>query len=81
MASTPLSWVRDLIKTNGLGYMDQQDYEVMADLVMKYLANEGDSRPVIDKAMTNRFIGGVKLSTVEWAEAHKNAQEFRPYVT
>jgi NitT/TauT family transport system substrate-binding protein len=73
--------VRDLIKTNGLGYMDQQDYEVMADLVMKYLANEGDPHPVIDKAMTNRFIGGVKLSAAEWAEAHKNAQEFRPYVT
>jgi hypothetical protein len=71
---------RDIIRTNGLGYMEPQDYEAMTDLVMKYLAHEGDPRPEIAKVMTNRFAGGVKLSSAEWTEAQKNAQEFRPFV-
>jgi len=36
---------RDVIKTNGMGYMEPKDYESMTDLVMKYLAKEGDQRP------------------------------------
>ena len=73
--------VRDIAKANGLGYMAAADYEAMTDLVMKYLANEGDPRPAIDKTMTNQFAGGVKLTEAEWAAAQKNAQEFRPFVT
>jgi hypothetical protein len=53
----------------------------MTDLVMKYLAHEGDPRPEISNVMTNRFAGAVKLSPAEWAEAQKNAQEFRPFVS
>jgi ABC-type nitrate/sulfonate/bicarbonate transport system substrate-binding protein len=72
---------REIIKANGMGYMEPKDYEAMTDLVMKYLAHEGDQRPVIDKVMTNSFAGGLKLSPAEWDQAQKNAQEFRPYVS
>src|SRR5580693_2454827 len=73
-----LSYVaaREIIKANGMGYMEAKDYEAMTDLVMKYLAHEGDQRPVIDKVMTNSFAGGLKLSPAEWDQAQKNAQEF-----
>jgi NitT/TauT family transport system substrate-binding protein len=72
---------RDIVRTNGLGYMEPKDYEAMTDLVMKYLAHEGDPRPETPNVMTNRFAGAVKLSPAEWAEAQKNAQEFRPFVS
>src|SRR6201981_2718571 len=72
---------RDIVRTNGLGYMEPKDYEEMTDLVMKYLAHDGDPRPEISNVMTNRFAGAVKLSPAEWAEAQKNAQEFRPFVS
>jgi NitT/TauT family transport system substrate-binding protein len=72
---------RKIVKTNGMGYMEPKDYEEMTDLVMKYLAHEGDPRPDVAKGMTNRFVGDVKLSAAEWDEAQKNAQEFRPYVS
>ena len=36
---------REVIKTNGMGYMEPNDYESMTDLVMKYLAKEGDQPP------------------------------------
>ena len=44
-------------------------------------ADEGDPRPDIDKLMTNRFSGAIKLSAGEWSLAEKNAQEFRPFVS
>ena len=72
---------REVIKTNGMGYMEPHDYEAMTDLVMKYLAHEGDHRPEIANMVTNRFVGGLKLSPTEWDQARKNAQEFRPYVS
>jgi NitT/TauT family transport system substrate-binding protein len=72
---------REIIKANGMGYMEPKDFEAMTDLVMKYLAHEGDQRPAIDKMMTNSFTGGLKLSPAEWDQAQKNAQEFRPYVS
>jgi len=72
---------REIIKTNGMGHMEPKDYEAMTDLVMKYLAREGDQRPEIAKVMTNRFVGGLQLSPAEWDQAQKNAHEFRPYVS
>jgi NitT/TauT family transport system substrate-binding protein len=56
---------RDIVRTNGLGYMEPKDYEAMTDLVMKYLAHEGDPRPEISNVMTNRFAGAVKLSPAD----------------
>ena len=72
---------RDIIRTNGMGYMEPKDYQAMTDLVMKYLAHEGDPRPDIAGMMTNRFVGGLKLSPTEWEQAQKNEQEFRSYVS
>ena len=53
----------------------------MTDLVMKYIAREDDKRPVVADLMTNRFVGGLKLSPAEWEEAQKNAAEFHAYVS
>jgi NitT/TauT family transport system substrate-binding protein len=72
---------REVIKTNGMGYMEPKDYEAMTDLVMKYLAKEGDPRPDISKLMTNRFVGGLKVAASELEQMQKNAQEFRPYLS
>jgi hypothetical protein len=72
---------RDIIKTNGLGYMEPQDYESMTDLVMKYLAKEGDRRPEVSQMMTNQFVSDHKPSLAEWDQMQKNAQEFRTYLS
>jgi ABC-type nitrate/sulfonate/bicarbonate transport system substrate-binding protein len=72
---------RDIVKENGLGYIEPKDYEAIADVVMQYLANPGDPRPDIAKLMTNKFVGGLKFSPAEWAQAEKNAAEFRAYVS
>jgi NitT/TauT family transport system substrate-binding protein len=71
---------REVIKTNGMGYMEPNDYESMTDLVMKYLAKEGDQRPEVRTMMTNRFVGDQKPSAAEWDEMQKNAHEFRAYL-
>ena len=72
---------REIVRANAMGWMEPKDYETMTDLVMKYIARDTDKRPQVSEIMTNRFVGGLKLSPVEWAEAQKNAQEFRPYVS
>ena len=73
--------VREIIKENGLGFMAPKDYEAITDMVMKYLAQEGDQRPAVAAMMTNSFAGQIKLSPEEWSQAQKNAEEFRPYVS
>jgi ABC-type nitrate/sulfonate/bicarbonate transport system substrate-binding protein len=72
---------RDIINTNGMGYMEPKDYEVMTDLVMKYIARDTDKRPAVADMMTNRFGGGLKLTPAEWEQTQKNAQEFRSFVS
>lgn len=72
---------REIIKANGMGYMEPKDYEMMADLVMKYLAKEGDQRPDISKVMTGQFAGVLKPLPAEWEQMQKNAQEFRAYLS
>ena len=71
----------DLDQDHGMGYSEPKDYETMTDLVMKYIAREDDKRPVVADLMTNRFVGGLKLSPAEWEEAQKNAAEFHAYVS
>ena len=61
--------------------MEPKDYEVMTDLVMKYIARDTDKRPAVADMMTNRLVGGLKLTPAEWEQTQKNAQEFRPYVS
>jgi NitT/TauT family transport system substrate-binding protein len=72
---------RDIIRDRGMGYMEPKDYEVMTDLVMKYIARDTDKRPAVAEMMTNRFAGTTKLTPAEWEQTQKNAQEFRPYVS
>lgn len=72
---------REIIRTNGVGYMEPKDYEVMTDLVMKYIARDTDTRPAIADLMTNRLVGGLKLTLAEWEQTQKNTQESRPYVS
>jgi len=64
-----------------MGYMEPKDYESMTDLVMKYLAKEGDQRPEVVNMMTNQFVGDHKPSAAEWDQMQKNAQEFRAYLS
>ena len=71
---------REVIKTNGMGYMEPNDYESMTDLVMKYVAKEGDQRPDVRKMMTNQFVGDHKPSPAEWDQMQKNTHEFRTYL-
>jgi ABC-type nitrate/sulfonate/bicarbonate transport system substrate-binding protein len=71
---------REQARQNGLGYSDPKDYETMTDLVVKYLAKEGDPRPDVASTMTNRFAGQVKLSAAEWDQVQKNSAEFRTFL-
>jgi ABC-type nitrate/sulfonate/bicarbonate transport system substrate-binding protein len=72
---------REIIKANGMGFIEPKDYEVMTDLVMKYIARDADKRPAAAEMMTNRFSGGLKLTPAEWEQTQKNAQEFRALVS
>jgi ABC-type nitrate/sulfonate/bicarbonate transport system substrate-binding protein len=68
-------------KTGGLGYADPKDFEAMTDLVMKYVAKEGEKRPTVDEMVTNKFAGQIKLSDAEWATAMKGMDEFKGYLS
>jgi NitT/TauT family transport system substrate-binding protein len=75
------SAAREPLKLHGVGYFEPKDFEAMTDLIMKYLAREGDKRPVASEIMTNKFAGEIKLSPAEWDTALKGAQEFRGFVS
>jgi NitT/TauT family transport system substrate-binding protein len=60
------SVVHDAAKKNGVGFAPPADYAVMTDLVMKYVAPDG-KRPDLDKVVSNKFAGGVKLTDAEWS--------------
>jgi hypothetical protein len=54
-----------------MGYTEPKDYEVMTDLVMKYIARETDKRPSVADMMTNRFAGIIALTPAEWEQTQK----------
>jgi hypothetical protein len=58
-----------------------QDFETMTDHVMSYIARETDERLAVTSIMSNRFVGGQRLSEGEWQGARKSAREFRAYLT
>ncbi len=60
------SVVHDAAKQNGIGYAPPGEYKTMIDLVMKYVAPDG-KRPDIEKVVSNKFAGGVKLTDAEWS--------------
>jgi NitT/TauT family transport system substrate-binding protein len=59
------SVVHDAAKRNGIGYAPAAEYKTMMDLVMKYVAPEG-KRPDLEKVVSNKYAGGVKLTDAEW---------------
>ncbi len=75
------SAARDSMKLHGVGYYEPKDVEFMIDLNMKYVAREGEKRPVAGEIMTNKHAGAVTLSAAEWDQALKGIQEFRGYLS
>ncbi|HEX3952733.1 MAG TPA: ABC transporter substrate-binding protein [Stellaceae bacterium] len=73
--------VRPPMQEHGVGYTVPQDMTAMNDLVMKYVAHQGDKRPDDTALFTNKFVGGLKMSPAEWDQASKNAAEFGAYVS
>jgi ABC-type nitrate/sulfonate/bicarbonate transport system substrate-binding protein len=59
------STVHEAAKKNGIGYAPPDDYKMMTDLVMKYVAPDG-KRPDFDRAVSNKFAGSVYLTDMEW---------------
>jgi NitT/TauT family transport system substrate-binding protein len=72
---------RETVTTKGMGYIDPGDFTAQTDLVMKYLAKPDDKRPDVASMMSNKFVGGTKVSEAEFATVQKNCAEFSAYVT
>jgi NitT/TauT family transport system substrate-binding protein len=68
------------VKDHGFGYADPQKVETMTDLVVKYAAGDGATRPDASVLFTNRFVGNVVLAADELAAAEKSAAPFRKYL-
>jgi NitT/TauT family transport system substrate-binding protein len=68
------------VKDKGLGYADPQKVATMADLVVKYAAGEGASRPDVGSLFTNAFAGKIRLTAAELAAAEQSAAAYRKYV-
>jgi NitT/TauT family transport system substrate-binding protein len=66
-------------KQYALGRSELEDYGSMTDMVMQYLGSPGDKRPDPASLFTNEFVGGVKLSPDEWAQADANVKVYRDY--
>jgi ABC-type nitrate/sulfonate/bicarbonate transport system substrate-binding protein len=69
------------VKEHGFGYADPKKVATMADLVVKYAAGDGATRPNVETLFTNKFVGKVTLSGDELTAAEKNAAAFRKYVS
>jgi NitT/TauT family transport system substrate-binding protein len=69
------------IKDHGFGFADPKKVATMADLVVKYAAGDGATRPDVDALFTNKFVGKVTLSADELAAAEKNTAAFRKYIS
>ena len=65
--------------TNGLGYTVDRDYDVMTDLVMKYVGSAGDVRPTTADLFTNDYIGGIRFTPDEWSKAQAVVASYRKY--
>jgi NitT/TauT family transport system substrate-binding protein len=69
------------VKEKGFGYADPKKVATMADLVVKYAAGDGATRPDVETLFTNKFVGKITLKNDELAAAEKNAAAFRKYVS
>jgi NitT/TauT family transport system substrate-binding protein len=69
------------LKHHGFGFADSRKVATMADLVLKYAAGDGATRPDVDVLFTNKFVGKVTLSPDEFVAAEKSLAPFRKYVS
>jgi ABC-type nitrate/sulfonate/bicarbonate transport system substrate-binding protein len=69
------------VKDHGFGFADPRKVATMADLVIKYAAGDGATRPDVDALFTNKFVGKVTLSADELAGAEKSTAAFRKYIS
>ena len=60
------SSIHEGAKKHGIGYAPPDDYNVMTDLVMKYVAPDG-KRPDFDGTVSNKFAGAVHLTDTDWS--------------
>jgi NitT/TauT family transport system substrate-binding protein len=74
------SVVHDAARKNGIGYAPPAEYETMTDLVMKYVAPDG-KRPDLDKVVSNKFAGGVKLTDAEWSSLQPSFSDVATLLT
>lgn len=64
------------VKLNGLGYMDPALVATTANTVKTYM--DVKNAPELDKLYTNRFVGSVKLSEVEWQAVEARSEKYIP---
>jgi NitT/TauT family transport system substrate-binding protein len=53
---------------NAIGYTSPETYAAMTDVIYGSASKAGDTKPDSSALFTNEFIGGVKLTTAEWAQ-------------
>ena len=73
--------LHDIARTQGLGVANSKAMDDMIDLTMEYVIKDGSKRPARDALMTNRFVGGVKLTDAEWQQAAAAGREFAKFLT
>jgi NitT/TauT family transport system substrate-binding protein len=74
------SVVHEAAKQNGIGYAPPGDYKTMTDLVMKYVAPDG-KRPDLEKVVSNKFAGGVRLTDAEWSGVQSSLADVSKLLT
>jgi NitT/TauT family transport system substrate-binding protein len=74
------SVVHDAAKQNGVGYAPPAEYATMTDLVMKYVAPDR-KRPDLDRVVSNKFAGGVKLNDAEWSSLQSSFSDVTKLLT
>jgi NitT/TauT family transport system substrate-binding protein len=74
------SVVHDAAKKDGVGFAPLAEYATMTDLVMKYVAPDG-KRPDLDKVVSNKFAGGVKLTDAEWGGLQRSFSDVAKLLT
>jgi NitT/TauT family transport system substrate-binding protein len=74
------SVVHDAARKNSIGYAPLAEYGTMTDLVMKYVAPDG-KRPDLNKVVSNKFAGGVKLMDAEWSSLQPSFSDVATLLT
>lgn len=68
------------VTQNGLGWADPAKMKTQADLILQYAAGQGAKMPDLGELFTNRFVGKIRLSESEAAQARKNVEQFQKYL-